>query len=79
MSNESDVYGFMASLDGDHLAIADGMGGGTFADVYHRDDAIQAIEAYVHRLARSVAEAIVDELDFPEDEDGEDFVAGEAS
>lgn len=72
MSNESDVHGFMAVLEGTQLRIADGTGGGTVADVYHRDEAVQAVEAYIRSAARDVAEAIVDDLEFEDDEEDSD-------
>jgi hypothetical protein len=72
MSEQSDTYGFIATLDGDQLNIADSMGGGTYADVTYRREAVEAIKSYIRDTAQEVAEAIADDLDLDDDESDED-------
>jgi len=61
---ESDTYGFMATLDGDQLQIAVSTGGGTSVTVESREQAVDAITAFIRETAREIAGEIADELDF---------------
>jgi len=79
VSNESDVYGFLAELDDDELRVADCFGGGATVDANQlREDVITDVRRFIESMAHEYAEAIVDQLDAGYEVDPADLEPAEA-